>query len=105
MMRAIIETGRTQVAVEPNARLKIPTLGEIEVGKEVTFDKVLLISDGDTPIIGKPYIDGASVTVEIISSGKGDKVKVFKFKRRTKYRRMTGHRTEYTEILVKKISH
>jgi large subunit ribosomal protein L21 len=106
MMRAIIETGQAhQVAVEPDAKLRVPSLGEVEIGKEITFDKVLFISDGTTPIVGKPYIDGASVTVEVVSHGKGDKVRVFKFKRRTKYRRLTGHRAEYTEILVKKISH
>jgi large subunit ribosomal protein L21 len=104
MMRAIIETNGTQVAVEPNAKLKVPCL-KAEIGKEINFDKVLLISDGTTPVIGKPYIEGANVTAEVVSHGKGDKVIVFKFKRRTKYRRTTGHRQEYTEILVKKITH
>jgi large subunit ribosomal protein L21 len=104
MMRAIIETGKAQVAVEPEAKIKIPTL-KAEIGKEVNFDKVLLISDGDTSVVGKPYIDGANVTAEVISHGRLDKITVFKFKRRTKYRRKTGHRQGYTEILVKKISH
>jgi large subunit ribosomal protein L21 len=103
-MRAIIETGQTQVAVEPDARLRIPSL-DVEVGTEVNFDKVLLISDGGDSIIGKPYIDGAQVTAEVVGHGRDDKVKVFKFKRRTKYRKMRGHRQQYTEILVKKITH
>jgi large subunit ribosomal protein L21 len=103
-MRAIIETGRTQVAVEPDTRLRIPSL-DIEIGKEVNFDKVLLISEGGDAIIGKPYIDGALVTAEVIGHGKDDKVRVFKFKRRTKYRKMRGHRQHFTEILVKKITH
>ena len=103
-MRAIMETGREQIAVEPNGKFKIPRL-EAEVGKEVNFDKVLLISGDEAPIIGKPYIEGASVTAEVLGHGKLDKVTVFKFKRRTKYRRKTGHRQDYTEILVKKINH
>ncbi len=103
-MRAIIETGRTQVAVEPDARLRVPLLN-VEVGKEVSFDKVLLISDGGTSTVGKPYVDGALVTAEVVGHVKDDKVQVFKFKRRTKYRKMRGHRQQYTEILVKKITH
>jgi large subunit ribosomal protein L21 len=104
MMRAIIETGRVQIAVEPDAKLRVPAI-DVEIGKEINFDKVLLISDGATPIVGKPYVDGASVTAEVVSHGKDDKVIVFKFKRRTKYRKTKGHRQGYTEILVKKISH
>jgi large subunit ribosomal protein L21 len=104
MMRAIIETGRVQVAVEPDAKLRVPCL-DVEVGKEINFDKVLLISDGATPIVGKPYVDGASVTAQVVSHGRDDKVIVFKFKRRTKYRKTKGHRQGYTEILVKKITH
>ena len=76
-----------------------------EVGKEISFDKVLMISEGDSPIIGKPYVNGATVTAEIVSHGRLDKVEVFKFKKRTKYRKMKGHKQDYTEILVKKISH
>lgn len=102
-MRAIIEASRTQVAVELNARCKIPSI-DADVGKEVIFDKVLFVSSADSPVIGKPYIDGASVTAEVVGHGRLDKVKVFKFKRRVKYRRLKGHRQGYTEILVKKIS-
>ena len=103
-MRAIIETGRTQVAVEADARLRVPLLN-VEVGKEVSFDKVLLISDGGDSIVGKPYVEGGLVTAEVVAHGRDDKVQVFKFKRRTKYRKMRGHRQDFTEILVKKITH
>jgi large subunit ribosomal protein L21 len=102
-MRAIIEASRTQVAVELDARCKIPRI-DADVGKEVIFDKVLFVSSADSPVVGKPYIDGASVTAEVVGHGRLDKVKVFKFKRRVKYRRLKGHRQDYTEILVKKIS-
>jgi large subunit ribosomal protein L21 len=103
-MRAIMETGREQIAVEPNTKCKIPLL-EAEVGKEINFDKVLLISGGDNPVIGRPYIEGASVTAEIIGHGRLEKVIVSKYKKRTKYRRKNGHRQGFTEILVKKINH
>jgi large subunit ribosomal protein L21 len=103
-MRAIIETGKAQVAVETDATVKVPLL-DAEVGKEVNFDKVLMISEGDGPIIGRPFVNGATVTAEVVGHGRLDKVQVFKFKKRTKYRKMKGHKQDYTEILVKKISH
>lgn len=102
-MRAIIETGGLQIPVEENSRCRIPKI-EAESGKEVDFDRVLLISKDDKPLIGKPYIEGASIKAEVISHGRSDKINVFKFKRRLKYRRKTGHRQQYTEILVKEIS-
>jgi|SRR3989304_4167761 len=103
-MRAIIDTGQTQVAVEPNVKIKIPCL-DAEIGKEVNFDKVMLISDGENPIIGKPYIEGASVTAEVLGHERLSTIIVSKYKRRTKYRRRNGHRQGFTEILVKKITH
>ena len=102
-MRAIIESNGVQIPVELDSKCKIPTI-DIEVGKEIDFDKVLLISDEKKPKIGKPYVDGASVKAEVIAHGRMDKVNVLKFKRRTKYRVHSGHRQGYTEILVKAIN-
>lgn len=102
-MRAIIETGGAQVPVEVNSNCKIPRV-DVEVGKEINFDKVMLISKNGKPTVGKPYIEGASVRGEVVAHGRFDKVTVFKFKRRRKYRRKTGHRQGFTEILVKEIS-
>ncbi len=102
-MRAIIETGGSQIPVEANSRCKIPKI-DTEPGKEVDFDRVLFISKDDKPVIGTPYIEGASVKAEVVSHGKSKKVTVLKFKRRLKYRKKTGHRQQYTEILVKEIS-
>ncbi len=103
-MRAIIETGGTQVPVEVNANCKIPRI-DTPVGEEINFDKVLLISKGKKPVVGKPYIEGASVKGEVVAHSKFDKVIVFKFKRRSKYRRRTGHKQDFTEVLVKEINH
>ena len=102
-MRAIIETEGNQIPVELDAKCKIPKL-DVEVGKEIDFGKVLMISKDDKPTIGKPYVEGASVKAEVVSHGRFDKVTVFKFKRRTKYRKTTGHKQDYTEILVKAIN-
>lgn len=101
-MRAIIETDGSQVPVEENTKCRIPKI-DAEVGKEVDFDKVLFVAGDDKPSIGKPYVEGASVKAEVVSHGKFDKVTVFKFKRRAKYRKKTGHKQEFTEILVKEI--
>ena len=101
-MRAIIDAGGVQVPVEVDSKCKIPLI-EGEVGQKVDFDKVLFISVDDKPTVGKPYIDGALVKAEIIGHDRFDKVKVFKFKRRTKYRRTRGHRQDYTEIVIKEI--
>jgi len=102
-MRAIIETDGSQIPVEENTRCRIPKI-DAEVGKQVDFDKVLMIAGDDKPLIGKPYLGGASVKAEVISHGRFDKVTVFKFKRRVKYRKKTGHKQQYTEILVKEIN-
>ncbi len=103
-MRAIIEAQGTQVPVEVNAKCRVPKL-DIEVGQVVDFDKVLFLSEEDKPVIGQPYIEGASVKGEVTAHGRFDKITVFKFKKRTKYRKTTGHKQNYTEILVKAIKH
>jgi len=101
-MKAIIETAGVQVPVEVDGKCKIPRMAA-EVGEIVDFDKVLFLSGKDKPEIGNPYIKGALVKAEIVAHDRFDKVTVFKFKRRTKYRRTRGHRQDYTEILVKEI--
>ncbi len=103
-MRAIIETGGAQVPVEIDANCKIPRV-DAPVGEKINFDKVLLISTDGKPIVGTPYIEGAIVRGEVVAHSRFDKVTVFKFKRRRKYRRKTGHKQDFTEILIKKISH
>jgi large subunit ribosomal protein L21 len=102
-MRAIIETGGMQFPVEEQTVVRVPKL-ETEVGQTIEFDKVLLVSDQDKFAVGKPYIDGAKVSAEITSHGKDDKVLVYKFKKRTKYRKTNGHRQQYTEVKILKIS-
>ena len=73
---------------------------EAKPGSKVTFDEVLLTSDGKRVNAGRPTVRGAKVVAEVLGHVKGDKVIVFKFKRRKNYRRKTGHRQKYTEIKI-----
>ena len=102
MTYAIIRTGGMQFRAEPGKTIRIPSL-EAEVGAAVTFDEVLLGSDGTTVHAGAPLVSGATVTGEVVKHGKGDKIVVFKFKRRKNYARKQGHRQGYTEVRIKDI--
>jgi large subunit ribosomal protein L21 len=103
-MYAIMESGGLQFKVEEGKKLKIPKT-EAKPGDKITFDKILLISqDEKEPLIGMPYLENARINAEVLSTGKGEKITVYKFKRRVKYRRKTGHRQEYTEVKINKIS-
>jgi len=99
MSYAIFNAVGEQVKAEEGDLLRVPKL-EGEPGAKVTFDEVLLSADGDDIKAGQPTVKGAKVTAEIVRHGKGDKVVVFKFKKRKKYRRKTGHRQDFTEIKV-----
>jgi large subunit ribosomal protein L21 len=73
---------------------------DAEAGAKVTFDEVLLSSDGQTIRAGSPLVAGAKVEAEVVGVGKEPKIYVFKFKRRKNYRRKTGHRQKYTEVRI-----
>ena len=102
-MKAIVESGGMQFPVEEKSVIRIPQI-DAEVGQQFDFDKVLLVSGDDKIDVGKPYVVGAKVTAEVLAHGKDDKVVVFKFKKRTKYRKTTGHRQGFTEVKVLGIS-
>jgi len=98
-MYAIIRTGGKQFRAEPGKTIRIPALAA-EVGQTVTFDEVLLAeSDGEVRV-GRPTLEGAAVEGEVVSHGKGEKIIVFKWKRRKNYRRKKGHRQKYTEVRI-----
>ena len=101
-MYAIIESGGKQYRAEPGRMLKLERL-EGEKGAQVELTKVLLVADGEKVTVGTPTVQGAKVVSEIVRQGRGPKIIVFKFKRRKKYRRRTGHRQEQTTIRVKEI--
>jgi len=103
-MYAVFQTGGKQFRAEEGARLRIPTL-EVEPGGSVTFDHVLLAGDGEDSVqVGTPVVDGASVKAEVLRHGRGDKVIVFKRKRRKGYRKKQGHRQNFTEIRIDSIA-
>lgn len=101
-MYAIIETGGKQYRVEEGDELDVELLHK--EGGEVTFEKVLLLSDGKEPKLGLPHLEGCSVLAEVIGNAKGPKVIAFKYKRRTNYRRTVGHRQKYSRVKIKKIA-
>ncbi|MDA1102884.1 MAG: 50S ribosomal protein L21 [Gemmatimonadetes bacterium] len=99
-MYAFFQTGGKQFRAEPGVRLRIPTL-QNEPGDSVTFEHVLLTGDGEESVrVGTPTVDGASVTAEVLRHGRGDKIIVFKRKRRKGYRKKQGHRQNFTEIRI-----
>ncbi len=103
MTYAIIRTGGMQFRAEPGKTLRVPTIDQ-EVGANITFDEVLLGSDGTNVHTGAPLVSGAKVTGEIVRHGKGDKIVVFKFKRRKNYARKQGHRQPFTEVKINDIT-
>ena len=102
-MYAIFESGGHQYSVVEGDVIQVARL-ETEPGARHEFDKVLVVSGEADPKIGNPYVKGARVLADVISHGRHDKINVFKFKRRTKYRKLTGHRQDFTEVKIGKIS-
>ena len=103
MSYAIIRTGGKQFRVEPGKTYRIPSLVG-DAGSSVEFNDVLLGSDGSTARVGVPMLSGARVTGEIVKHGRGEKIVVFKFKRRKNYSKKQGHRQGFTEIRINDIS-
>jgi large subunit ribosomal protein L21 len=99
---AIVETGGKQYKVHAGQRVDVDYLGAGE-GNDVELSKVLLISDGDNKIIGTPMVDNARVTATCVAEGKGDKVLVFKYKPKVRYRVKKGHRQLFTRLEIKDI--
>ena len=98
-MYAIIRAGGKQFKAEKGKTLRLPLMSA-EAGSKITFDEVLLSSDGKTVKAGAPLVKGAKVVGEVVGEGKEPKSYVFKFKRRKNYRRKTGHRQGYTEVRI-----
>jgi large subunit ribosomal protein L21 len=101
-MYAIVESGGLQFSVSEGDQIKVPKI-EADTGAAHSIERVLLLAGDGEPLVGKPFIEGAKVETEIVGQGRGDKVLVFKFKRRIKYRRLKGHRQHFTELKVNKI--
>jgi len=102
-MYAIVDIAGQQFKVEKDQKLYVHRL-EVEEGKKVSFHKVLLIDTGNKVSVGDPVVKGASVDAKVISHMKGDKVLVFKKKRRKGYQKLNGHRQYLTQIQIEAIS-
>ncbi len=105
-MYAVVEDSGTQIKVAPGDVIDIDLRDLGAKKKTIKFDRVLVVGDdqGDSAAsIGAPYVDGASVTAEVLEEVKGAKIDVIKFKRRKGYRRKTGHRQRYLRIKIQKI--
>jgi large subunit ribosomal protein L21 len=101
-MYAVIQTGGKQVRVSPGEEVKLEKLPG-EVGDPIAFDKVMLVSDGESVKIGKPYLENTSVVGRLTRHGKSRKVLVLKFKKRKGYRRKKGHRQPFSMVKIEDI--
>lgn len=98
-MYAVIVTGGKQYRVSEGDTLRVELLSADE-GSEIKFDDVLMVGAGESVKVGTPKVDGASVTAKVKAHGQGKKVMIQKFKRRQGYRRLLGHRQEFTEVEI-----
>lgn len=102
-MYAVIRTGGKQYKVAPGDTLKVETL-EGEKGATLELSDVMLVEKDGEVTVGKPSVEGAKVIAQIVRQGRAKKVLVFKHKRRKSYRKLNGHRQNFTELLVKEIT-
>jgi large subunit ribosomal protein L21 len=102
-MYAVIKTGGKQYKVSAGEKLKVESI-PADVGAQITLDQVLLVADGDSVTMGAPLVAGASVNATVVGHGRGEKIKIFKLRRRKHYRKTLGHRQNFTEIQINGIN-
>lgn len=98
-MYAVIESGGKQHRVVEGETLKLEKI-EVSVGGQINFDNVLMVGEGESVKIGAPYVEGSSVTAEVVAQGRAKKVTIIKFNRRKHYRKRQGHRQWFTEVRI-----
>ena len=101
-MYAIIRTGGKQYKVAPGEKLRVEQL-PAQVGSEIVLDQVLMVGDGESVRLGAPVVAGATVKATVVAHGRGEKLTIFKMKRRKNYRRHQGHRQGFTELKIEGI--
>lgn len=101
-MYAIFETGGKQYRVSPGETIQVEKL-DIPVGETITFDRVLLVADGENVRVGRPVVEGAMIRAHVLGQGKSRKVIVFRYKPKQRYRRKKGHRQPYTLLRIEAI--
>ena len=98
-MYAIIKSGGKQYRVKAGEQVRVEALAA-EVGSSISLEEVLLVGTGDGVTVGAPLVSGAKVKATVVSHGRGDKVKIFKLRRRKHYQKTQGHRQSYTELRI-----
>ena len=98
-MYAIIRTGGKQYRVRSGEQVRVETL-VAEIGSAVSFDQVLMVGEGDGVRVGAPLVAGAQVKATVLGHGRGDKVKIFKLRRRKHHQKTQGHRQGFTEVRI-----
>ena len=102
-MYAVIQTGGKQYRVAEGDTLKVEKI-VADTGATVELDKVLMIADGDSVKVGRPYIEGGKITATVNAHGRGKKVQILKFRRRKHHMKRQGHRQAYTELEITDVS-
>ena len=98
-MYAVVKTGGKQYKVAPGEKLKVERI-VADIGAEVTLDQVLMVAEGESVRVGQPIVAGAAVKATVVAQGRGDKVKIFKMRRRKHYQKHQGHRQGFTELKI-----
>ena len=101
-MYAVVKTGGKQYKVAPGEKLKVEQI-PADVGAEVILDQVLLVSEGEAVRLGQPTVAGATVKATVVAHGRGEKIRIFKMRRRKHYQKHQGHRQNYTELRIESI--
>jgi large subunit ribosomal protein L21 len=101
-MYAVVKTGGKQYRITPGEKVKVEQIAA-DVGAEVVLDQVLMVGEGDSVRLGRPTVAGATVKATVVSQGRGDKVTIFKMRRRKHYQKHQGHRQNYTELKIDSI--
>jgi large subunit ribosomal protein L21 len=102
-MYAVVKTGGKQYRVSAGEKLKVEQLSA-DIGSEIVLDQVLCVANGEDVTMGAPLVTGAAVTAKVLAHGRGEKVSIYKMRRRKHYRKSQGHRQNYTEIEIVGIS-
>ena len=103
LMYAVIKTGGKQYRVAAGDKLKIEQIAA-DVGGDVTFSEVLAVGNGADLVVGAPLVSGATVVAKVVSHGRGEKVRIFKMRRRKHYQKRQGHRQNFTEVEISTIN-
>lgn len=102
-MYAVIKAGGKQYRVSAGQKLKVEQI-PADIGQEIILDQVLMVGGGESVRLGSPLVAGARVTAKVLSHGRGEKIRIFKMRRRKHYQKRQGHRQNYTEIEISAIN-